>query len=147
MSAPIVIAERELYRAHVERPDRIIEDARMIMLGSARRGIYVQTTERFTRMRRFYLTPRGSNPQVFLHEILGDDEGPHHDHPWNFRSIILRGGYAEELPSGSYESFSAGDIVERPAAHAHRIRPTAYPTITLVIASPVIRAWGAVSPQ
>jgi hypothetical protein len=31
-----------------------------------------------------------------LHLILGDDEDEPHDHPWDFSSLILFGGYYEE---------------------------------------------------
>ena len=35
---------------------------------------------------------------IYLHDILQPDRDPDpHDHPWNFRTFILRGGYTEEV--------------------------------------------------
>lgn len=35
-------------------------------------------------------------PSVRIHHIMrADDDRHHHDHPWNARTIILRGGYVE----------------------------------------------------
>lgn len=39
-------------------------------------------------------------PSVRIHHILRADLADHmHDHPWNARTIILRGGYTESRPS------------------------------------------------
>ena len=36
---------------------------------------------------------------IFIHKILrSDDDRDLHDHPWNFWTLILKGGYAEETP-------------------------------------------------
>jgi hypothetical protein len=38
-------------------------------------------------------------PSVRIHHILRADDDDHmHDHPWNARTIVLRGGYEEERP-------------------------------------------------
>jgi hypothetical protein len=38
-------------------------------------------------------------PSIRIHHIkLPDDDAHFHDHPWNARTIILRGGYIEERP-------------------------------------------------
>jgi hypothetical protein len=38
----------------------------------------------------------GTTIRVYLHKISKADEDLHqHDHPWNFISLILKGGYAE----------------------------------------------------
>lgn len=35
---------------------------------------------------------------VYLHDIESPDSDPHpHDHPWNFRSFIVKGGYTEKV--------------------------------------------------
>lgn len=34
---------------------------------------------------------------IYIHNILKSDEDAHpHDHPWNFLSFVLKGGYSEE---------------------------------------------------
>lgn len=38
-------------------------------------------------------------PSIRVHHILrADDDGALHDHPWNARTIVLRGHYVEERP-------------------------------------------------
>jgi hypothetical protein len=37
------------------------------------------------------------NGSIKLHIILSDDQDAPHSHPWNFTSIILFGGYIEEV--------------------------------------------------
>lgn len=38
-------------------------------------------------------------PSIRVHHILrADDDGAMHDHPWNARTILLRGEYVEERP-------------------------------------------------
>lgn len=38
-------------------------------------------------------------PSIRVHHILrADDDGHMHDHPWNARTIVLRGWYKEERP-------------------------------------------------
>jgi hypothetical protein len=47
-------------------------------------------------LRRWYITPRSWPKRVFLHCILRpDEERDLHDHPWNFRTIVLKNGYDE----------------------------------------------------
>ena len=44
---------------------------------------------------------------VTLHKILKSDVDDLHDHPWNYSTLILKGGYYEWLPVKSLE----GNIV------------------------------------
>lgn len=38
-------------------------------------------------------------PSIRVHHIMEpDDDGHMHDHPWNARTIVMRGGYEEERP-------------------------------------------------
>ncbi|QOR55753.1 MAG: hypothetical protein YHS30scaffold667_49 [Phage 65_10] len=42
-------------------------------------------------------------PSVRIHRICRPDRDRHmHDHPWNARTIVLRGFYCEERPTGEY---------------------------------------------
>lgn len=44
-------------------------------------------------------------PSIRVHHIMRpDDDGAMHDHPWNARTIVLRGSYVEERP------FNEGEI-------------------------------------
>lgn len=57
-------------------------------------------------MERYWLFPYGSLPfgiAIRVHHILRSDTDRHlHDHPFNFISIVLRGGYFEERLARSY---------------------------------------------
>lgn len=44
--------------------------------------------------RRLIQTPRFG---IYVHDIYEADDGPPHNHPWSFVSIVLRGAYTEEL--------------------------------------------------
>lgn len=59
---------------------------------------------------------------IRLHHILREDADPYlHDHPWPFRTIILRGWYQEEDIFGEVRVHLAGDTVARSAKDFHRI--------------------------
>lgn len=75
---------------------------------------------------------------IYLHEIMRSDDDPDpHDHPWDFTSIILRGGYRDEqwvwnglMPQAQdrYARQYKGSevvrpftIVRRKAEHIHRV--------------------------
>lgn len=47
-------------------------------------------------MRRWWVIPRNRFFNIYLHQILRDDDDRAlHDHPWASCSVILRGGYIE----------------------------------------------------
>ena len=54
-------------------------------------------------LERYYLLLKDRNVfpfNVFLHKFLkSDPDGALHDHPWNYITIILRGGYWEIVPT------------------------------------------------
>lgn len=102
---------------------------------------------------RWYVIPRNPLLNIYLHKFLHDDEDrANHDHPWNFISIMLWGGYFEYVgtlrESPLYER-RAPSIAYRSANHAHRVvlhrrygDGTIQPAWTIVITGPVIRDWG-----
>jgi hypothetical protein len=93
-------------------------------------------------MRRWALfTPRGA---VRLHKILRSDDRAHfHDHPMDFTSIILKGGYIEYTPYGPPRTFRPGDVNVRKAEDLHALELIdGGPTWTLVLAGPIRREWG-----
>lgn len=68
-------------------------------------------------------------PNVFLHKIILSDSDHLHDHPWNYVTIILKGGYWEWAPAtkdGKKEFEYArwcgpGTILTRRATQYHRL--------------------------
>lgn len=84
---------------------------------------------------------------IFVHWIyLPDADTDPHDHPWNFRSTVLRGGYTEEVfaPDMSSEVL----IHERWSSHkmpttdAHMIQSIQPETVTLILVGKRDRDWG-----
>lgn len=72
-----------------------------------------------------------------FHRILrADNERVPHDHPFDFTSIILWGGYTEALvlPDGSrvFLTFRIGDLLQRKAEEAHSIVHVLPGTLTMV---------------
>ena len=95
---------------------------------------------------------------VYLHWIyLPDRDRDPHDHPWPFTSVILRGGYTEEV----MEPWSANPYKWHPTAkthktfsahvmhmwQVHRIRSLQPNTITLIFVGPRRRTWGFWTPE
>lgn len=85
-------------------------------------------------------TPVGS---VRLHHWLGvDDPRAHHDHPWWFATLVLRGGYADVTPR-TREELRAPAARLRRAGHVHQVRPLPGPDCwTAVLTGPARREWG-----
>jgi hypothetical protein len=84
---------------------------------------------------------------VMLHWIHRPDPDAHlHDHPVDFVTVVLRGGYVEERPSPYPLTLhlTARRFVPRfvPARTAHRVVYVEPNTTTLVFAGPVVRPWG-----
>lgn len=100
---------------------------------------------------RWYVIPRNPWLNVYLHKFLHDDEDrATHDHPWNFVSIILRGGYFERVGqlSTQLQVRLAPSVAYRPAEHSHRVilhrgmDHEIIPAWTIVITGRVVRDWG-----
>lgn len=122
-------------------------------------------------LRRFYLWSRGNKQDgykgaLFLHNIRRSDNDRHlHDHPWDFTTRILAGGYMEQLSSdmpkwypseaGQYVTqwrvLQRGDTASNPAEHSHKVhlfhdsdgKPIS--TWTLVKAGAARRIWGFIT--
>jgi hypothetical protein len=79
---------------------------------------------------------------VKIHKFYRSDNDIMHDHPWNFISIILKGGYYEETKT--YKKwFSVGSILKRKAEFYHKvILPEGKTCLSLVFAGPKKREWG-----
>jgi len=96
---------------------------------------------------RFYLVKREWVLGVFtavLHRFMRSDspEDGLHDHPFDFVSIILSGGYTEHSESGK-KWYGPGSVLFRRAGRLHRIELVGNePVWTLVIFGPRRRSWG-----
>jgi hypothetical protein len=85
---------------------------------------------------------------VMLHNMLNaDDDTCHHDHPWWFITLVIWGGYIEEITDADGRVRTRrnrpGMILFRPAHHTHRI--VALPKgncWTLVLRGRKSRSWG-----
>ncbi len=93
---------------------------------------------------------------VYLHKFeRGDEDDCPHDHPWDFTSVVLWGGYREEAyVATSYGSEiwangwrRIGSIGKRAAEHLHRVREPFGPCWTLVFTGPRRRSWGFQTPD
>lgn len=72
-------------------------------------------------LKRWYVIPRNSRFNIYLHKFCrSDDDRALHDHPWDFWSFILKGGYTEHTADGAVRRprFS---LAHRKAEHAHRV--------------------------
>lgn len=91
---------------------------------------------------------------VYLHKFeRGDEDDCPHDHPWDFTSIVLWGGYTEErwyrdVIEGHMERWPDDlqrgwlSTARRMAEECHRVRNPYGPCWTLVITGPRRRSWG-----
>jgi hypothetical protein len=103
-------------------------------------------------LRRYFITKKkpGSDERIFVHFIArSDDDRDLHDHPWDFTSYILLGGYTEE--SFMFEPgdptikqyFGKFSKLVRKATWAHRLTlEPGVPTWTLVFRRGRKREWG-----
>lgn len=104
-------------------------------------------------IRRWWVIPRNSFSNIYLHLTQRDDEDRAlHDHPWPSRSVILQGGYIEVTPEGAFERMP-GDVIERLAEDAHRLvlrrddDGNPIPCISMFFTGPKVREWGFHCPK
>jgi hypothetical protein len=107
-----------------------------------------------------------------VHHIATADLDRHmHDHPWNFVSLVLRGGYLELRPATLEPCFelatrwwglewdgelqeqwiacprTAGSVAFRRATDRHRVSLVSPSTWTLFVYGPALQWWGFYTPQ
>lgn len=102
-------------------------------------------------MERYWLLPEIFGERARVHRIMRSDRGRDvHDHPWHFVSIILEGGYTEEIelegganPLREIHRYRPGDILFRHAEHRHRLQlEDGADCWSLVFTSQNVRDWG-----
>jgi hypothetical protein len=85
---------------------------------------------------------------LYLHYFLkGDNDDAPHDHPWDFMTFILRGGYVDEVWGDQkprrYQLCEPGKLYRRKAEHRHRVLlPQGRTAWTFVYLKPKRREWG-----
>lgn len=78
-----------------------------------------------------------------LHHILRSDSDRHfHDHPMDFTSFILVGGYTEYTPEQPPRTYYPGDIVRRKAEDLHFLKLRGETAWTFLVTGPYRRDWG-----
>jgi len=99
-------------------------------------------------LRRWWVIPRNRWFNIYLHQILqNDDDRALHDHPWVNCSIILKGRYLEVTPVRSMVRRAWRPVLRRAVA-AHRLELIdGKPCWSLFITGPIIRQWGFHCPQ
>ena len=99
-------------------------------------------------LERYYLflKDRKTFPfNVFLHRFHKSDPDDLHDHPWNYRTLILKGGYWEYTPQGKFWR-GVGHYRKMPAESLHRIElEPGVNCWTLFIPGKHKREWGFIS--
>jgi hypothetical protein len=81
---------------------------------------------------------------VFLHKFLKSDPDDHHDHPWSFFTIILKGGYWEWIPQINSEGKKyAETAVWRKAGSFRFASATSFHRIEI---DPTVETWTLFSP-
>lgn len=85
----------------------------------------------------------------YIHWINEADSDRHpHDHPWNFWSLVLKGGYTEEIYQDSRNIGESGRSEQHwrrfswhkmPLSHAHKITRLPGETVTIVVTGRRVR--------
>lgn len=79
-------------------------------------------------------------PSIRVHHIMrADDDGHLHDHPWNARTIVLRGWYEEERPLAGELDIRVEHV--RTRGYTGRVLFESYHRISEVSAGGVFTLW------
>lgn len=86
--------------------------------------------------------------KLFIHCFHRSDLDPYlHDHPWDFWSLILWGGYWEETKEG-FKWYCPLTLLKRSAEYQHRVEiPKGKTCWTIIWCGPKIRNWGFWLPE
>jgi len=94
-------------------------------------GVYV---------RRWYIETAWFSIRLH-HWLHSDDARAHHDHPWDFITIILRGGYSDVTAEG-VQKMHPGKIAFRRAEHSHTVQVNPEGCWSFLLTGPQKRRWG-----
>lgn len=85
---------------------------------------------------------------VYIHKIYKADKDPFvHNHPWNFFSIVLWGGYYEDTQWGSGGARDVFNINWGNRKYFHKIAAIIWPTTTLFCTFGKKKPWGFLTNQ
>lgn len=94
---------------------------------------------------------------LYVHNIRKSDEDKYpHDHPWDFKSLILSGSYQETMtlsPHNNYGDdtytvkYHPGELAEHKAEDTHKITLLTPEVWTLVLTTGRARIWGYQTPK
>lgn len=94
-----------------------------------------------------YIAPSLSY-RIVLHRTLESDDSGLHDHPWNWYSRLLSGGYWESTLEGKFWRSSKDGWRKRTASDYHRLElddTSNEETWSLFVMGPKIKDWGFLS--
>jgi len=138
---------KDAYQLNVENNEkwnRIVED----LIGSAKSGSLekkvIKTRDgKEDYLIRYYLINERPKLRVTLHNALLSDEGPVHNHPWPYASLILAGGYWENTPDGR-KWWGPGSFRTNSASSLHRLEidPSVGDVWTLFFMGEKEQDWG-----
>lgn len=72
----------------------------------------------------------------------GDEDPDCHDHPFDFSSLILWGGYREYAPDGTFIMRGFLSFARHEATHKHRVELLGKRCLTLCVKTKPYREWG-----
>ena len=82
---------------------------------------------------------------IFLHRFLKGDPDEVHDHPWNYFTVILKGGYWEWIPQFNNKGEKFGEIAHwRGAGHFRICKANSFHRIEI---DPTIDTWTLFMPM
>ena len=123
---------------------KLLEKAKKLVL--VKKIVSQKGVTHFRRWRLFW-SPWGS---VYLHHITNSDlDIDPHDHPWDFRSLILKGSYSEEsrYPKDDYKRshvniFKPGMVNKKKTTEVHKLTLKSKSVWTLVFVGKRKHDWG-----
>lgn len=92
-----------------------------------------QDNEPYLERYYLFLKDRKKFPfNIFLHHFLKGDPDDVHDHPWNYCTLVVKGGYWEWLPQFNSKGQKIGELsVWRGVGHMRYCRAESYHRIEL----------------
>lgn len=112
----------------------------------------VRGSDREVYLRRWWVIPRNDQFNIYLHNMLRDDDDVLHDHMYESWSLCLGGelleNYRELPPTGTLRSrvVGEGDVTIRSSILAHQlvVKTAAW---TIFVTGPRVKEWGFWCPR
>lgn len=120
----------------------LLEKIAKILKTLGRQRIILDRVSKEPYLERYYVFLKDRNwfPfNIFLHRFLKSDPDDQHDHPWNYITIILKGGYWEYVLTYDNQGHINGETkIWRGAGHMRRCQAESYHRIEL---EPGVDCW------